>query len=99
MRPQAVKVFSVVLAGTFAVATPAKAAIDQPLADWQMNEPAGTRTMVNGLGTGMNGAIGANVLVGTALSGGGTGYRFPYLRPNTPPPTPSMSCGCRTTAG
>jgi hypothetical protein len=28
------------------------------------------------------------VQAGTALSGGGTGYRFPYLQPNTPPADP-----------
>jgi hypothetical protein len=87
MRRRLVVVF-VVLAGAFAMATPVDAAIDQPVADWQLNERAGTRTMVNSLGTGMNGTIGAHVIVGTALSGGGTGYRFPYLQPNTPPADP-----------
>jgi hypothetical protein len=87
MRRRLVVVF-VVLAGAFAVATPVDAAIDQGVADWQLNERAGIRTMANSLGTGMNGTIGAHVLVGTALSGGGTGYRFPYIKPNTPPADP-----------
>jgi hypothetical protein len=76
------------LAGAFAMAAPAHAAIDQPVAVWQMNEPAGSRTMVDSSGNGIYGTIGAHVLVGTALSGGGTGYRFPYLQPNTPPADP-----------
>ncbi|HKQ02254.1 MAG TPA: LamG domain-containing protein [Actinomycetes bacterium] len=67
---------------------PAHAAIDQPVAVWQMNELAGSRTMVDSSGNRINGTIGAHVLVGTALSGGGTGYRFPYLKPNTPPADP-----------
>jgi len=87
MRRRLVVVF-VVLAAAFAVATPVDAAIDQGVADWQLNERAGIRTMANSLGTGMNGTIGAHVLVGTALSGGGTGYRFPYIKPNTPPADP-----------
>jgi hypothetical protein len=78
----------VAVAAAFAVVSPARAAIDRPVAVWEMNEPAGSTTMVNALGTGMNGAIGAHVQVGTALSGGGTGYRFPYLQPNTPPADP-----------
>jgi hypothetical protein len=76
------------LAGAFAMAAPAHAAIDQPVAVWQMNEPAGSRIMVDSSGNGIYGTIGAHVLVGTALSGGGTGYRFPYLQPNTPPADP-----------
>ena len=76
------------LAGAFAMVVPAHAAIDQPVAVWQMNELAGSRTMVDSSGNRINGTIGAHVLVGTALSGGGTGYRFPYLKPNTPPADP-----------
>ena len=76
------------LAGAFAMVAPAHAAIDQPVAVWQMNESAGSRTMSDSSGNGINGTIGAHVVVGTALSGGGTGYRFPYLKPNTPPADP-----------
>jgi hypothetical protein len=79
---------SVALAGVLAMAGPADAAIDQPVAVWQMNEAAGSRTMLDSSGNGINGTIGAHVLVGTALSGGGTGYRFPFLQPNTPPADP-----------
>ena len=78
----------VALAGALAIAGPAQAAIDQPVAVWQMNEAAGSRTMLDSSGNGINGTIGAHVLVGTALSGGGTGYRFPFLQPNTPPADP-----------
>ena len=76
----------VAVAAAFAVApAPAHAAIDRPIAVWQMNEAPGFRTMVDSGGHGLNGTIGSRVQVGTALSGGGTGYRFPYLQPNTPP--------------
>jgi hypothetical protein len=78
----------VALAGAFVMAAPARAAIDQPVAVWQMNESAGATTMLDSSGNGINGAIGAHVLVGTPLTGGGIGYRFPYLKPNTPPADP-----------
>jgi hypothetical protein len=76
------------LAGVLALAVPANAAIDRPVAIWQMNEAAGARTMVDSSGNGLNGTIGTHVQTGVALSGGGTGYRFPYLKPNTPPADP-----------
>ena len=79
---------SLALAGVLALAAPASAAIDEPVAIWQMNEAAGSQTMVDSSGNGRNGVIGANVQEGTALQGGGTGYRFPYIKPNTPPPDP-----------
>jgi len=73
------------LAGALLMAAPANAAINRPVAIWQMNEPAGSQVMVDSSGNGLNGVIGANIQAGTALTGGGTGYRFPYRRPNTPP--------------
>jgi hypothetical protein len=79
---------SMALAGVLVMAAPARAAIDRPVAIWQMNEAAGSQTMVDSSGNGRNGVIGANVQEGTALLGGGTGYRFPYKRPNTPPADP-----------
>ena len=78
----------VALAAALAMVSPAHAAIDQPVASWEMNEPAGSTTMLDSSGNGITGAIGAHVQVGMALSGGGTGYRFPYLKPNTPPADP-----------
>jgi hypothetical protein len=77
------------LAGVLALAGAASAAIDRPVAVWQMSEAAGSTTMVDSSGNGLNGVIGANVQEGTALPGGGIGYRFPYKRPNTPPADPS----------
>jgi hypothetical protein len=79
---------SMALAGVLVMAAPANAAIDRPVAIWQMDEAAGSQTMVDSSGNGRNGVIGANVQEGTALPGGGTGYRFPYKRPNTPPADP-----------
>jgi hypothetical protein len=74
------------LAGALALAVPANAAT--PVANWQMNEAVGARTMADSSGNGLNGTIGSHVQTGVALTGGGTGYRFPYLRPNTPPADP-----------
>jgi hypothetical protein len=77
-----------IIAGILSLASPAQAAIDRPVAIWQMNEAAGARTMVDSSGNGINGTIGDDVLAGTALSGGGTGYRFPFVAPNQPPANP-----------
>jgi hypothetical protein len=78
----------VTLAAALSMASPARAAINQPVAIWQMNEPAGSTTMVDSSGNGINGVIGTDVLTGTALSGGGTGYRFTFVQPNQPPANP-----------
>ena len=85
------------LAGVLVLAMPANAAT--PVATWQMNEAAGSRTMVDSSGNGLNGTIGTHVQTGVALTGGGTGYRFPYIRPNTPRPTRSTWSPCPTTPG
>ena len=76
------------LAALLAMASPVDAAIGQPVAVWQMNEEAGARTMQDSSGNGIDGTIGSDVVAGTALSGGGTGYRFTYVRPNQPPANP-----------
>jgi Laminin G domain len=81
-------VASAALAAALTLAAPARAAIDRPVAVWQMNEAAGAQTMVDSSGNGINGTIGDDVLAGTALSGGGTGYRFPFVQPNQPPANP-----------
>jgi hypothetical protein len=78
----------VTVAGVVSMTPPASAAINQPVAIWQMNESAGTRTMVDSSNNGFNGVIGADVLAGTALPGGGTGYRFTFVQPNQPPANP-----------
>lgn len=76
------------LAGVLVMAAPAHAAINRPVAIWQMNEGAGARTMVDSSGNGINGVIGTSVQTGVSTGDGGTGYRFPYAKPNTPPPDP-----------
>jgi len=86
----------VMVAGILSMASPAQAAIDQPVAVWQMNEAADSQTMVDSSGNGLNGTIGDDVLAGTALSGDGTGYRFPFVPPTSRPPTPSAWCKWRT---
>lgn len=77
---------SVALAGVLLLASPVNAAT--PVANWQMNEAPGATTMVDSSGNGLHGTVGAHVQTGVALTGGGTGYRFPYLKPNTPPADP-----------
>jgi hypothetical protein len=79
---------SVALAGVVALASPANAAFEQAVADWQMNEPAGSSSMQDSSGNQINGVIGTDVRAGTALSGGGTGYRFTFVKPNQPPANP-----------
>jgi Laminin G domain len=81
-------VVAVALAGIFAMASPAHAAIDRPVAVWRMDEAAGSRTMLDSSGNRINGVIGSHVRVGTPWSIGGVGYRFPWLEPNTPPADP-----------
>jgi Concanavalin A-like lectin/glucanases superfamily len=76
------------LAGALALAVPANAA-SYPLAtSLQMNEGPGATIAVDSSGNGFSGTVGSHVQTGVALTGGGTGYRFPYLRPNTPPADP-----------
>ncbi len=66
----------------------AQATAGRPVASWEMNEAAGSRTMRDSSGHGYTGAIGAEVLAGTSVAGA-TGYRFSRLQPDTPPPHPS----------
>jgi Laminin G domain len=70
------------LAGLLAMASPANAAVDQPVAIWQMDEPPGSATMLDGSGNGLNGVVGTGV-----QARGGT-YGFPFVRPNQPPANP-----------
>ncbi|AEV86326.1 hypothetical protein ACWT_5308 [Actinoplanes sp. SE50] len=72
------------LAGT---PTAAHAAAPVTLAYWPMNEPAGATRMSDSSGNGLDGQIGDEVGVDTAVNGA-TGYRFDRLEPDTPPPHP-----------
>jgi Laminin G domain len=86
MRRRSLVVFAALAA--VAIAAPARAGVDRPVAVWQMNEAAGATTMVDSSGNESNATIGAHVQTGLALAGGGTGYRFPFLQPNQPPADP-----------
>jgi hypothetical protein len=55
--------------------------------DYQMNEPAGARVMIDSGPMHWNGVIGSEVQTGVTVLGA-TGYRFPRLTPNTPPAHP-----------
>jgi len=57
------------------------------VAIWQMNEPAGARTMYDSSGNGLNGRIGPEIGAGTQ-AGGVRGYHFSRLEPDTPPTHP-----------
>ena len=76
------------LAGALALALPANAASFPLATSLQMNEGPGASVAVDSSGNGLNGIVGSHVQTGVALTGGGTGYRFPYIRPNTPPADP-----------
>jgi Laminin G domain len=73
---------SVTVAGVLALAVPANAAVDTPVATWEMNEAAGSRTMRDSSGNGLDGVIGTDVGVGTGV------YQFSNVRPNQPPANP-----------
>jgi hypothetical protein len=77
------------LAGALALALPANAASFPLATNLQMNEGPGASTAVDSSGNGLNGVVGSHVQTGVALTGGGIGYRFPYIKPNTPPPDPA----------
>src|SRR5690348_5805895 len=70
-----------------AAADPVRAAAVHPVAFWAMDEPAGSRTMHDSSGHGLDGRIGGEVGVGSRYAGA-VGYRFARLEPDTPPPHP-----------
>ncbi|HEX5563211.1 MAG TPA: Ig-like domain-containing protein [Nocardioidaceae bacterium] len=65
---------------------PADATVS-PTHDYEMNEPAGASVMVDSGSTPVNGTVGSEVITGVTY-GDATGYRFPRLKPNTPPAHP-----------
>ena len=77
---------AVLVAASVLLGTPAAAAGSHVIASWEMNEPPGARTMVDGSGHGFDGRIGREV--GRARTGGAAGYRYARLDPDTPPPHP-----------
>jgi len=62
-----------VLVGAMAVQPPASAAATVTIALWQMNEAPGSRVLVDSSGNGVNGIIGAEVVLT------GTSHMFGYL--------------------
>ena len=69
------------------MATTADAAASRLVASWRMDEPAGSRTMLDSSGHGLRGKIGREVGTGVRVNGA-TGYRFDRLPPDTPPTHP-----------
>ena len=53
----------------------AASAAGATLADWQMNEPSGSTTMLDSSGSNLHGTIGAHVVTGV-VTDGATGYRW-----------------------
>jgi hypothetical protein len=72
---------SVALAGALVMAAPANAAVDTPVAVWQMNETAGNQ-MVNSVANNLHGIIGTDVVKT------GSAYTFTNVKPNQPPANP-----------
>jgi hypothetical protein len=68
-------------------ASPAHAAASRVVAVWEMNEPAGSRSMADDSGHGLRGSIGREVGTGVRVDGA-RGYRFDRLDPDTPPTRP-----------
>ena len=88
-RIVAIMATATVLTGIIAVpgASVAGAVATNELAEWQMNEPRGARTMIDSSGNGIHGAIGSDVVTGYTILGA-TGYNWPHTAPNAPPPRP-----------
>jgi hypothetical protein len=72
----------------------ANAAVPSIVADWEMNDAAGTTVMLDSSGNGNDGAIEPTaapmLLTGVAIDGssGATGFRWSNVKPNLPPATP-----------
>jgi Laminin G domain len=73
--------------GVVLPATPAYAAATITVADWQMNESAGARVMLDSSGNGINGNIGSAVQTGFQFQGA-TAYHWVFASPTLPPPKP-----------
>jgi hypothetical protein len=71
----------------FLLATPGMASAATTSGLWNMDEPAGSRTMTDSSGNGLHGTVGSDVRTGVVVAGA-TGYRFPFILPNKPPPRP-----------
>ena len=68
-------------------AVPATAVDGDVTHSYEMNEAQGASTMSDSGTAPVNGLIGNEVQTGISASGA-TGYRFPWLKPNTPPAHP-----------
>lgn len=60
---------------------------DTAVAQWEMDEPAGSSIALDSSGTWLHGSIGADVEVGVT-DGDTTAYRFPDIAPNSGPVRP-----------
>ncbi len=69
-----------------AVPSPAQGAIF-PDVRWEMNEPAGSGTMLDSFVSGLVGDVGTDISTGAAYAGA-TGYRFPTVAPDAKPVRP-----------
>jgi hypothetical protein len=86
-RPRSLLVAVAAGAAVLATTTWAQAAAGTPVAVWEMNEAAGSTVMLDSSGNGFDGRIGTEVIIGGVVDGA-TAYRFPRLKPNTPPAHP-----------
>jgi laminin G domain protein len=67
--------------------TPAHAAANITIANWQMNEGSGATVMLDSSGNGINGSIGSAVQTNFHFNGA-TGYHWVFTSPTNPPPKP-----------
>lgn len=87
MRSRRLWIVTLVASMGLSVAAPARADSARTVALWTMDESAGSRTMYDSSGNGLDGTIGREV--GTAVqTDGARGYRFDRLEPDTPPAHP-----------
>lgn len=86
-RPHPLLVATAAAAVVLATAATAHAVASNPVAIWEMNEPAGAAVMLDSSGNGLHGDIGTEVITGV-LFDSATAYRFTRLVPNTPPAHP-----------
>jgi hypothetical protein len=78
---------AVLAVGVALPATPANAAANITVADWEMNEGSGATVMLDSSGNGLNGTIGSAVQTNFHFDGA-TGYHWVFTSPTNPPPKP-----------
>jgi Na+-transporting methylmalonyl-CoA/oxaloacetate decarboxylase beta subunit len=74
-RRRSFLVGAVLLIASASAVVDSASAATTTVADWEMNEPAGSTTMLDSSGSNLSGTIGSAVQTGAVVSGA-TGYRW-----------------------